>query len=59
MVHDVVPGNAARIDEFIARAVDAGHVFETRIAPACLPIVAGKIVRDIEAYTSEPETNRS
>ena len=52
-VHDTVPGNAARISEFVDRARAAGHRFVADLSPDCLPIVAGVVVRDLSPLTAD------
>ncbi len=52
VVHDTIPGNAARIASFIDRARAAGHEFVAELSPECLPIVAGVVVQDLSPFTT-------
>lgn len=52
VVHDTIPGNAARIAAFIEQARAAGHEFVAELAPDCLPIVAGSMVHDLSPLTT-------
>jgi peptidoglycan/xylan/chitin deacetylase (PgdA/CDA1 family) len=52
VVHDYLPGNAQKIDEFIDTARSSGHEFVEDIAPQCLPIVGGTIVHDVASLTT-------
>lgn len=52
VVHDTLPGNAARIASFIDRARAAGHQFVAELSPDCLPIVAGTVMHDLSPLTT-------
>ncbi len=52
VVHDILPGNAARVAQFIDEARAAGHTFVDEIASECLPIVGGEVRQDLAAWTT-------
>ncbi len=51
VVHDVIRGNAEQIAAFIDGARARGHEFVPDIAPECLPIVDGRVTRDLTGLT--------
>jgi peptidoglycan-N-acetylglucosamine deacetylase len=53
VLHDHLPAAAAKLDSFINRLKDAGHVIVQEFPAACVPIVCGAVVRDLAPLLSD------
>ena len=52
VLHDHLPPALAKLDLFIRRLRDAGHTIVQDFPAACVPIVRGAVVRDLEPFLS-------
>jgi hypothetical protein len=52
VLHDVPGAAAARLEDFLDRATDAGLRFRQDLPPACLPIRAGRVEAELERFVS-------
>jgi peptidoglycan-N-acetylglucosamine deacetylase len=55
VLHDIYAPAMRHLERFIESLRDAGHTFSQELPPACLPIVAGKIVSDITPIVADAQ----